>query len=81
MSRPWSAWFESPRGRWAVPAFLAVSALAWGLTRTGYPSAAWLQAAFVALALIEACRQFWHRWRMTASVEGPAAALQRRSQR
>lgn len=81
MSKPWSAWFESPRGRWAVPAFLALSALAWGLTRTGYPSAVWLQAALVALALIEAFRQFWQRWRMTASVEGPAADLQRRSQR
>lgn len=81
MRWPWGAWFESPRGRWAVPAFLTVSALAWGLTRTGYPSAAWLQAALVALALIEACRQFWQRSQMTASAQGQAASLQRRSQR
>lgn len=81
MRWPWGAWFESHRGRWAVPAFLAMSALAWGLTRTGYPSAAWLQAALVVLALIAACRQLWQRWQRTADVQAPAASMQRRSQR
>lgn len=74
MRWPWGAWFESPRGLWAVPIFLVVSAVAWGLTRTGYPSAAWLQGALVALALIEAGRRVWQR---SAGVPEPTGAAQR----
>lgn len=60
---PWGAWFSSRRGHQVVCAFLVLSALAWALTKTGYPQVSWLQSLIAVLAVIEACRRCW---RLTA---------------
>lgn len=56
---PWGAWFSSRRGYLVVCAFLCLSALAWALTKTGYPQVSWLQSLIAVLAVVEACRRCW----------------------
>jgi len=70
-AQPWQSWFDRPRGRMALLAFLAVAGVAWCFTRTGYPSAQWLQWALAALAVLELARRLR---RSHPGTEGPRPA-------
>lgn len=54
---PWRSWFSTAAGQWSVVAFLLIAAGAWIATKTGYPSAIWLQWLVAAFALAEVFRR------------------------
>ena len=58
--RPWRSWFSTAAGQWSVVAFLLIAACAWTATKTGYPSAVWLQWLVAAFALAEVGRRAFY---------------------